>query len=223
MSILPVLTYKPTYDPVTIDCLPVQGQEIFRRVGKTNSFRQVGLFDISGRQYVAKTYARPLGEIVWRDMLNAKDSFDEAAQYLPVAPTLFVYGREPQAGGERYVIRIQEYCRRRLCDLSDAELRSPVFKPQLLTIIDCAQRMVAEAGWLPDFFGHPATPADIPHWPSIRRSTNIMVNERDEVVFIDINYPRPWNQTANPGGRLALSEALRRLRAFGVWLEADPA
>lgn len=219
-ALFPVLTYKPTYAPVAVACLPVVGQEVFRRVGKTNSFRQVAIFTINGKKYVAKTYSRPLGEIVWRDMQKAKDSYAVAARYLPVAPTLFVYGREP--GRERYVIRVQEYCPRRLCDLSDAELRSPHFRDQVFKIITCAETMIREAGWLPDCFGHPARPADIPTWPSLRTSTNIMVTARDEVVFVDINYPQPWNQTANPMGRLALWGAVQRLNDFRRFVTEKP-
>ena len=213
-DLFPVLTYRPTYAPVEIACLADVGQEVFRRVGKTNSFRQVAVFKHGDRRYVAKTYARPLGEIVWQDALKAKVYFDQAARYLPVIPTLFVYGRETGREWERFVIRIQEYCPRRLCDLSDAELRSPHFRDQVLNIIDCAETMIREAGWLPDCFGHPARAADIPAWPSLRTSTNIMVTARDEVVFVDINYPQPWNQAANPMGRLALWGAVQRLHDF---------
>ncbi len=219
-ALFPVLTYKPTYAPVAVACLPVVGQEVFRRVGKTNSFRQVAIFTINGKKYVAKTYSRPLGEIVWRDMQKAKDSYAVAARYLPVAPTLFVYGREP--GRERYVIRVQEYCPRRLCDLSDEELRAPETKAQLHHIVACAEKMIQEAGWLPDCFGHPARATDIPSWPSLRQSTNIMVSEDGRVLFVDINYPQPWNSTANPAGQMALREATRRLRSFAAWLNETP-
>lgn len=217
-SLFPVLTYKPTFEEVEVTCLAEKGQEVFKRVGKTNSFRQVLVFQHQGRKYVAKTYARPLGEIVWSDALIAKQSFEEAARYLPVTPTLFVYGREANRELERFVIRIQEFCPRRVCDLTDEELRQPAMRQQMLDVIGRAERMIDEAGWLPDCFGHPAKPADIPFWPSLRRSTNIMVNDRNEVVFVDINYPRPWNSRANPVGRLALWGARQRLEDFKKFL-----
>lgn len=222
-GLFPVLTYKPTYAEVDIPCLADPGREIFRRVGKTNSLRQVVTFNHAGREYVAKTYSRNLGEIAWHDMRKAKGSFDEAARYLPVAPTLFAYGRERADGqdGERTVIRVQAYYRRRLCDLSDDELRSPAIKPQLLALLDAIERMIREAGWLPDPFGHPAHPTDIPHWPSLRRSTNIMVSDDNHVAFIDINYPQPWNMTANPVGLAALSAVRLRLDEFRRFLQND--
>ncbi len=222
-GLFPVLTYKTTYAEVDIPCLANTGREIFRRVGKTNSLRQVVTFDHAGREYVAKTYSRNLGEIAWCDMRKAKDSFDEAARYLPVAPTLFVYGRERASGqdGERTVIRVQAFYRRRLCDLSDDELRSPALKPQLLALLDAIEGMIDGAGWLPDPFGHPAHPTDIPHWPSLRRSTNVMVSDANHVAFIDINYPQPWNTTANPVGRAALSAVRLRLAEFRHFLIDD--
>jgi hypothetical protein len=220
-GLFPVLTYKSTFQEVEVACLPVPGKEVFRRVGKTNSFRQVAVFEIGGKKYVAKTYARPLGEIVWRDTVISKQSYDEAARYLPVAHTVFILGREVDREFERYIIRLQEYCPRRLCDLSDAELRAPAMKAQLLDILDAVERTLNEVGWLPDMFGHPAKPEDIPHWPSLRRSTNIMVSEDNRVLFVDINYPRPWNATSNPVGQAALWGAKLRFEEFRRFLNDD--
>ncbi|MCW5880391.1 MAG: hypothetical protein KIS91_05590 [Anaerolineae bacterium] len=209
-GLFPVLTYKPTYAEVDIPCLADPGREIFRRVGKTNSLRQVVTFNHAGREYVAKTYSRNLGEIAWHDMRKAKGSFDEAARYLPVAPTLFAYGRERADGqdGERTVIRLQAYYRRRLCDLSDDELRSPAIKPQLLALLDAIEAMIREAGWLPDPFGHPPPPTS-PLAVSCAAPPTSWSATRRHVAFIDINYPQPWNMTGQPPSVGALNNRLR--------------
>ena len=49
----------------------------------------------------------------------------------------------------------------------------------------------------------------------------IDVTELNHVAFIDINYPQPWNMTANPVGLAALSAVRLRLDEFRRFLQND--
>ncbi len=183
-------------------CIAETGVEIFARVSKTNSFRRVLRFPFRKRWFVAKFHSRLVGQVVWNDLVAAKTASDTAGRYLPVAPTLFVYAHNDR--GQPSIIRIQQFVRRRLADVTDEELAAPEMLAQQLAIIDGSQRMIETEGWLPDPFGFPATVWDAMRWPSFRRSTNIMEDDEGRLVFIDINTPRPWKRRTNPLGRLAL-------------------
>ncbi|MFN8473568.1 MAG: hypothetical protein U0822_15365 [Anaerolineae bacterium] len=202
-------------DAATAPCIAESGVEIFARVSKTNSFRRVLRFPFRKRWFVAKFHSRLIGQVVWHDLVAAKRASDAAARYLPVAPTLFVYAHNDR--DQPSIIRIQHFVRRRLADVTDEEVQSPDMVAQQIAIIDGAKRMVEAEGWLPDPFGFPATAWDALHWPSLRRSTNIMEDEEGRLVFIDINSPRPWKRQSNPLGRLALwmtDRVLARYRAI---------
>ncbi|MFN8483797.1 MAG: hypothetical protein U0768_12225 [Anaerolineae bacterium] len=189
-------------DAAAAPCIAASGTEIFARVSKTNSFRRVLRFPFRKRWFVAKFHSRLIGQVVWDDLVAARRASDTAARYLPVAPTLFVYAHNDR--GQPSIIRIQRFVHRRLADVTDEELRAPDIVAQQAAIIDGAERMIAAEGWLPDPFGFPATAWDALRWPSFRRSTNIMEDEEAQLVFIDINSPRPWKRRSNPLGRLAL-------------------
>ena len=213
-------------DGASAPCIAETGVEIFARVSKTNSFRRVLRFPFRKRWFVAKFHSRLVGQVVWHDLVAAKTASDTAARFLPVAPTLFVFAHNDR--GQLSIIRIQPFVRRRLADVTDEEVQSPGMVAQQLAIIDGARRMIDAEGWLPDPFGFPATARDALRWPSFRRSTNIMEDDAGQLVFIDINAPRPWKRRSNPLGRLALwltDRVLARYRAKlarGNWTRQPP-
>ncbi len=203
------LARKGDAGAISLTCIAENGTESFARVSQGNTFRHIILFPFRRRRFVVKLYSRVVGVISPQEIVHAKRGSDEADRYLPVAPTLFVYGQD--AIGEPSIIRIQRQAKRRICDMSDAELLTPAMVAQQLAILDGAERMVAERGWLPDMFGHPDSLRLVVNWPSLRYSTNIMLDGRGQLVFVDINDPYLLNRTDNPLGRVSVWIARRRL------------
>ncbi|MFN8473569.1 MAG: hypothetical protein U0822_15370 [Anaerolineae bacterium] len=204
------LTRKHDAGAINLTCIGEHGTETFARVSQGNTFRHIILFPLrSRRRFVVKLYSRVVGVISWPEMLDAKRGSDEASRYLPVAPTLYVYGQD--AIGEPSIVRIQHQAQRRIAEMTDEELRTPEMVAQQLAILDGAERMVEERGWLPDMFGHPDSLRQIVNWPSLRYSTNIMLDGSGKLVFIDINDPYIMNRIDNPVGRLSVGIARYRL------------
>ena len=220
------LARKRDTGAINLACIGEHGTETFARVSQGNTFRHIILFPFRRRRVVVKLYSRVAGVISWQEMLDAKRGSDDASHYLPVAPTLFVFAHNDR--GQLSIIRIQPFVRRRLADVTDEEVQSPGMVAQQCAIIDGARRMIDAEGWLPDPFGFPATARDALRWPSFRRSTNIMEDDAGQLVFIDINAPRPWKRRSNPLGRLALwltDRVLARYRAKlarGNWTRQPP-
>ncbi|MFN8483796.1 MAG: hypothetical protein U0768_12220 [Anaerolineae bacterium] len=211
------LARKRDAGAINLTCIAENGTESFARVSQGNTFRHIVLFPFRRRRFVVKLYSRVVGVISWQEILDAKRGSDEAAHYLPVAPTLYVYGLD--AIGEPSIIRVQRQAKLRICDMSDEELLTPGMVAQQLAILDGAERMVAERGWLPDMFGHPDSPRLVVNWPSIRHSTNIMLDGQGHLVFVDINDPYVLNRTDNPLGRLSVWGARRRLARHHRFLQ----
>ncbi len=203
------LARKRDTGAINLACIGEHGTETFARVSQGNTFRHIILFPFRRRRVVVKLYSRVAGVISWQEMLDAKRGSDDASHYLPVAPTLYVYGQD--AVGEPSIIRIQRQAKHRMADLTDDELRAPAMVAQQLAILDGAERMVHERGWLPDLFGHPDSLRQIVSWPSFRYSTNVMLDGENHLVFIDINDPYIMNRTDNPIGWLSVCIARRRL------------
>lgn len=202
---------------INLTCIGENGTESFARVSQGNTFRHIILLPFRRRRFVVKLYSRVVGVISWQETLDAKRGSDQASDYLPVAPTLFVYGED--AVGEPSIIRIQRQAKLRICDMSDEELLTPSMVAQQLAILDGAERMVAECGWLPDMFGHPDSLRLIVNWPSFRHSTNVMLDRQGRLVFVDINDPYLLNRTDNPLGRLSVSVARYRLARYRRFLQ----
>ncbi len=194
---------------INLACIGEHGTETFARVSQGNTFRHIILFPFRRRRMVVKLYSRVVGVISWPEIVDAKRGSDDASHYLPVAPTLYVYGQD--AIGEPSIIRIQRQAKRRIADMTDDELRTPEMLAQQIAILDGAERMVAERGWLPDLFGHPDSLRQIINWPSLRYSTNIMLDGKNRLVFIDINDPYLLNRTDNLLGCVSVGVARHRL------------
>ena len=215
------LARKRDTGAINLACIGEHGTETFARVSQGNTFRHIILFPFRRRRVVVKLYSRVAGVISWQEMLDAKRGSDDASHYLPVAPTLYVYGQD--AVGEPSIIRIQRQAKHRMADLTDDELRAPAMVAQQLAILDGAERMVHEQGWLPDLFGHPDSLRQIVSWPSFRYSTNVMLDGAGRLVFVDINDPYIMNRTDNPIGWLSVSIARRRIAQHRRFLQQTEA